>query len=333
MKRTAKVSKYLNIGINLVILVGSFFYIYSVFNNKMPEFSNLFENFAFIPASQIAFFVGTLVLLMLVNWGLESLKWKWLISPIYKISFFSAFKSILLGVFTGLFLPNRTGEWMGRIFSVPNSSKAALFVHTMIGNFAQLLTTIIMGIVALIYFSNFRSQLWQQISTIETLGGIPIKYWIVMVITLVIIFIATMLYLNSKTKRIKESLKYLQEISLATYVKIAVISGFRYLVFTLQYLLMFALFSVKIPLFDLIMLISLYFFILAAIPSVVYTEAGIRGGVGVFLFGLYSHLQGIDEWSMATQVVLVTLIVWLVNIILPAIVGSVFLYRLKFFEK
>ena len=333
MKRTTKVSKYLNIGINLIILVGSFFYIYSVFNKKTAEFSSLFENFAFIPASQIAFFIGTLILLMLVNWGLESLKWKSLISPIYKISFFSAFKSILLGVFTGLFLPNRTGEWMGRIFSVPNSSKTALFVHTMIGNFAQLLTTLIMGIVALIYFSNFRSQLWQHISTIETLGGIPIKYWIIMVITIIIIFIATMLYLNNKTKQIKESLKYLQEISLAIYIKIFAISGLRYFVFTLQYLLMFALFSVKIPLFDLTMLISLYFLILAAIPSVVYTEVGIRGGVGVFLFGLYSHLHGINEWSMATQVVLVTLIVWLVNIIFPAIVGSIFLYRLKFFEK
>lgn len=252
---------------------------------------------------------------------------------IYQISFISAFKSVLLGVFTGLFMPNRTGEWIGRIFSVPNAQKGALFVHTMIGNIAQLLVTLLMGTMAVFYFSDLKTLLLDQFLEIDSILGLKISGWLVLGMFLFLITLFLILFLKAKIESIKKSFVHLKNILLRNYFKIFGFSLLRYFVFTIQYLILFVAFDINIPLVDLFMLVSIYFMILAIIPSVVFTEIGIRGSVGLFIFGLYASLHQMDCSLINTTVVFVMLIVWLINIILPAIIGSVFLYRLKVFGK
>lgn len=333
MKRSAKVSKYLNIAFNMCILIVCVLYILNVFENKKLDFTELFDTISNFPSSLIWIILNLLLMFMIFNWALETMKWKLLVSPIYKISFISAFKSVLLGVFTGLFMPNRTGEWIGRIFSVPNAQKGALFVHTMIGNMAQLLVTLLMGTVAIFYFSDLRILLLKQFSEINNILGLQISWWLIVIVLFFLITLFLVLFLNKKTKGIKRSFIHLKNIPFENYFNIFGISVLRYGVFTIQYLVLFYAFTINIPLLDLFLLISLYFMILAIIPSVVFTEVGIRGSVSLFIFGLYGSLNHMDGSLMNTKVVFVMLIVWLINIILPAIVGSIFLYRLKVFGK
>lgn len=333
MKRTAKVSKYLNIAFNMCILIASVFYILIAFNNKKFDFAGLFDTISNFSSGMILLVSSVILIFMFLNWALETMKWKLLVSPIYQISFISAFKSVLLGVFTGLFMPNRTGEWIGRIFSVPNAQKGALFVHTMIGNMAQLLVTILMGTVAIFYFSDLRILLLEQFSEINNILGLQISWWLILIVLFFLLTLFLVLFLNKKTKSIKRSFIHLKNIPLKNYFNIFGISILRYGVFTIQYLVLFYAFTINIPLLDLFLLISLYFMILAIIPSVVFTEVGIRGSVSLFIFGLYGSLNHMDGSLMNTKVVFVMLIVWLINIILPAIVGSIFLYRLKVFGK
>jgi hypothetical protein len=59
--------------------------------------------------------LGIVVLLMIVNWGIEARKWQYLIAPIYSISFARAFKAILSGVSFSVTMPNRIGEYLGRV--------------------------------------------------------------------------------------------------------------------------------------------------------------------------------------------------------------------------
>lgn len=333
MKRSAKVSKYLNIAFNMCILIVCVLYILNVFENKKLDFTELFSTISNFSLTLIWLILSLLLIFMVLNWTLETLKWKLLVSPIYQTSFISAFKSVLLGVFTGLFMPNRTGEWIGRIFSVPNAQKGALFVHTMIGNMAQLLVTLIMGTVAIFYFSDLRTLLLEQFSKINKILGLQISWWLILVILFSILVIFLVLFLNKKTKSIKRSFIHLKNIPLKSYFNIFGISALRYGVFTIQYLILFYAFTINIPLLDLFLLISLYFMILAIIPSVVFTEVGIRGSVSLFIFRLYGSLNHMDASLMNTKVIFVMLIVWLINIILPAVAGSIFLYRLKVFGK
>ncbi|RYZ23965.1 MAG: hypothetical protein EOO10_20735, partial [Chitinophagaceae bacterium] len=55
------------------------------------------------------------VLLIFVNWGIETIKWKLLVTSIRPIGFFKAYKAVLSGVSFSVALPNRIGEYIGRL--------------------------------------------------------------------------------------------------------------------------------------------------------------------------------------------------------------------------
>src|SRR5215203_3240268 len=55
------------------------------------------------------------VLLIPVNWGIEALKWQLSVRHIYPIRFHQAFKAVLSGVSFSVTMPNRVGEYLGRI--------------------------------------------------------------------------------------------------------------------------------------------------------------------------------------------------------------------------
>jgi len=59
------------------------------------------------------------LLLIAVNWGLEA--WKWMISvrTFYPVKFLQAFKAVLSGVSFSVTMPNRVGEYLGRIVYLP----------------------------------------------------------------------------------------------------------------------------------------------------------------------------------------------------------------------
>jgi hypothetical protein len=68
-------------------------------------------------------------MLGLANWALETIKWKYLISSVLpNIKFSESLKSVLAGVTLGVFSPNRTGEVLGRVFSLPFPKRFPGFV-------------------------------------------------------------------------------------------------------------------------------------------------------------------------------------------------------------
>ncbi|HEX3769166.1 MAG TPA: hypothetical protein VHT72_12360, partial [Puia sp.] len=61
--------------------------------------------------------------LMVINWSLETAKWKIALMPIQTVSFFRALKAILAGTCIASFTPNRVGEYLGRMLFVDSGNK------------------------------------------------------------------------------------------------------------------------------------------------------------------------------------------------------------------
>jgi len=59
------------------------------------------------------------IVLMPVNWFLESLKWKKLMKSFLNISIKDAIKAVLVGVSFGVVTPARLGEYGGRVLMTP----------------------------------------------------------------------------------------------------------------------------------------------------------------------------------------------------------------------
>ncbi len=336
MYKKTKLSKYLNISVNAVVLVISYFYIVWTFNQKSIDFvlpSCAFSHLSIDSIIIIGFFISVLTF---VNWSIEAIKWKLLINPIHKISFYRALKSILVGLFTSLFMPNRSGEWIGRIFSISNEHKGALLVQTLVGNFIQYFITLLFGLIAIIYFFDFNYQLFLNFDF--NYAYITYSFIAVLIIfaTILLLFFFNKRSRNwiiSLIKRVKNSFKYLKTISIQKLNKLLFLSLFRYCVFTLQYLILFFAFNLPINILDLIMLISLYYFILSIIPTVLFSEIGVRGSISLMIFNAYCEKYGISFPNLSQIIIFVSLLIWIFNIIIPSIIGSFYMYKFKLIGK
>jgi len=92
-------------------------------------------------------------------------------------------------------------------------------------------------------------------------------------------------------------------------------------------------YSVHIPLLHGLMIIAVVFFIMTAIPTVTLAELGVRGSVSLYFIGLY-----FERFSDLTEKINLGILsasssLWLVNLAIPAILGTFFVYRLRFFRR
>lgn len=281
--------------------------------------------------------IGLIVVLGMINWLIESCKWRYVISSLVKLPLLDAVKSVLVGIFFSLFVPNRAGDFLGRVYSVSNSDKGKLSVLTLLASYAQLLATLLFGTFGLsyFYFSYQGGFIQIQLYLMLTL----ICSWIACFVGIILYFKSSMLSVlgkNAKSKfflKIKVWVSALKGIPVTNLFYVLVMSLLRYLVFSLQLWLCFRLVGVDLNTNDLFFFITVYYLILTFIPTVVYTEIGIRGSLSVYLFGILLYVTGSPEYDFQFAVSFASVLVWIVNIVLPAIIGSLYFHRLKFFKK
>lgn len=90
------------------------------------------------------------VIMMPLNWMIESKKWHYLTSKFCSISFLNALKGTLSGLSFGIISPNRTGEFAGRVLFIPNKFRIRGVVASLLISWSQLLIMLIVGIIALL---------------------------------------------------------------------------------------------------------------------------------------------------------------------------------------
>ena len=113
IEQQAKIRKSFNYLIQALIILVTYGFIYrQVFvDRKLRDVADFF--FRMIQQRQAWFLISLILFLMLVNWGIEAVKWQLLIAKIEKISLFRAFKAVMTGVSVSIFTPNRTGAIPG----------------------------------------------------------------------------------------------------------------------------------------------------------------------------------------------------------------------------
>ncbi|RYY96353.1 MAG: hypothetical protein EOO11_13665, partial [Chitinophagaceae bacterium] len=65
-----------------------------------------------------AAYLVAIVGLMGVNWGLEAAKWRLLVAPVQPVGFWNALRAVLSGVSFSVTMPNRIGEYLGRMLYI-----------------------------------------------------------------------------------------------------------------------------------------------------------------------------------------------------------------------
>ncbi len=305
-QRLLKIAKFV-----LLLAVSLFIFYKIIFAYKIDE---RYSSFSKEDHVNSFWFLVLALVLVLVNWGLESLKWKFLIQKFEKLSFFLSFKAVLSGVCLSIITPNQIGDFAGRVIHLHVLNKIKGSLVTVIGHTAQVLITCFFGLFALWFL---RAQ--------ELTFAIP-------VISVFLILFSTWVYLNlqfiyrkikhfSWVHKIEKYLIVFESYSRLELFKVLLISCIRYIVFLLQYYLLVRFFDIQISPLQALACISATFCVQSVVPSFFLLELGLRGQSALWFFGMYSHNN--------QAILLAAYSLWIINMMIPALLGMWFIYKVK----
>ncbi|MDO8999575.1 MAG: lysylphosphatidylglycerol synthase domain-containing protein [Bacteroidota bacterium] len=304
--------------IKLLIGFASFLLIYSRLKTDLtPEKLDILSSLAFSPKGMLCF--GLCFLLIPINWGIESYKWQLITAPIEKINFKTANHSVYSGICLGNLAPGRATEFLAKIvfFRIENRPKITA-LHFINGMF-QLCITYIIGLTALILqLKQFEGEnVWLAYTT-STIAVLVFGIFIFCLLKIDYI-------LNLITKKIGKQqpigdFKY--QFTAKKLFQLFGLSLIRYLVFSGQFILLLYLFHQGNLNFSVFIGVAIYFLITTTIPMISILEAPIRAAIALIVF----HNSGISNSALALSSVLI----WLINIIVPSIYGYSILLKQNF---
>lgn len=263
-----------------------------------------------------------LFILMLLNWSVEALKWRYLLKDFYPLPFFTSLKSVMSGVSVGIFTPNRIGEFGGRIMYLPGAKRTEGSVRSLIGSYSQFFVTILFGIPALLIFVLlFRNGIFDE----ENLWPAVILSVVTACLLMLIYFRLTWVYaLLQKLpflKKYLEKLRILKDICLKDLLILIAFSTLRYAIFALQFYLILRLFGVGIGIGEMLVAMANLYFLMSLLPMFTIGEPGLRGSLSILFFGVFTPgVAGVVSASLA---------VWVINVIFAALLGALFLLNQK----
>jgi len=338
MKLLPKLNKTSNILIRIAIVVVVYVYIYyQVFykrdiNVTIGLLDDMMANKMFLP-----FFI-TASVMMLGNLFLEAKKWQYLISLKEKVSMSTSFKAVFTGLSVSVFTPNRVGEFLGRIFFLKKTEPIEGIFMTVIGSISQLLVTIVVGCLSLAFFlpvyyapADFPTEL--LMGALYVLGFLANIIFLGLYLNISIITDISRRIFKPEWKHWNHYIEVFSLYKTSELLKVFGLSLLRYMVFSTQFFLFLRAFDVPLSIEEAMMLIPVIYLVTTSIPTIALSELGVRGSVSVFFIGVFmaGHFVGVGDLQL--RVFAASTCIWLINIALPALIGTFFVFHLRFFGK
>lgn len=252
-------------------------------------------------------FIVVLVILMVINWSIEAVKWKYLVSKFQRISFKESFYGILKGVYFSLITPNRIGDGIGKIDVVKSKRKPRAAYSFIVGSISQSLALTIGGVLAL-WLCSKRLLPDQSMWLILRIG-----------LSALFIFLSITYYVESwrlqAAKLISKITKRESEVQYTSHDlnNVLAMSLFRYVIFSLQFFICLLIFDLKMDWMTAFICIGIMYLLTTWIPSFFMGDLGVRESVALLVFGQFSPFP--------EKALFASLLLWMINLLVPAIIG------------
>src|SRR5690606_37896448 len=189
----------------------------------------------------------SVIVLMFINWSLEARKWQLVINSLQKTNFLQALKAIFTGNSVAFFTPNRIGEYFGRMVYVEEGKRAKSIAVTVVCSLSQLLVTFLFGLAGLFLFAGKNQNLEENLPANWIFSGI----WVVVILSVVLGIIyfkmpAVTLRMEKLAffRKIMPYIRVLELFNATVLFKLLSLSSFRYVIFIIQYYILFSVFEV-----------------------------------------------------------------------------------------
>ena len=115
--------------------------------------------------------------------------------------------------------------------------------------------------------------------------------------------------------------KFLKHVDRSILFTSQLLAILRYLIFSLQMVLLFKFFAVDLSYFELMPIIASMYLLSSVLPSLFVFDVIIKGSIAVYLFAYF----GISEVTTLS----VILLMWLCNLVVPSVMGSYVVLNFK----
>jgi len=291
----------------------------------LPEYLQLLyksiDNTAF-------FLLLFIVLLMLMQWMLEAVKWQLLLQQFINLTIAKALMMIFTGISFSIATPNRFGEFVGRVLHLPQNLRLQATGYTFVGNFAQLIVTCIAGSIGLqVIASNHFSV---SLTKIEIL--VLMVKWFAPFFTILFLFIYFKAGLFFSwvaqikiLQRWQDKFVQLSALSPVLLTKVLFYSLLRYAIILIQYWLIFKVIGVEVDLWQTSVAISIMLFVLSIVPTISLVELGLRWQISILVFAPFTA----NVFGLTMGVTLI----WGLNMIVPAGIGALLMLAYRNSQK
>ncbi len=301
---TYKSKQYLFVLLKVIVVIAALGFIY-VRLNAQNVFDGSFKQLFFSSPLFQAKNMGILFSLTLLNWIFEILKWQVLGKQLREISFSESAKQVLTAHTTSIFTPFKIGEYGAKtLFFGKKQAKKVIFLN-FLGNMAQLCATLFFGIVGLFFFVKWNFSQWLEV------------FVFIIVLGFLFLFIGKrwISFGNFKIKgfSLTKISDFIKSIPKSNRIKILGFSFARYVFFSFQFCFLLSLLT---PVYwaEILPLVFTMYLLSSALPVLQLFDFAVKGGIAVLVFSAVP----------AQIVVTVAFIMWLLNAMLPTLVGSYF---------
>jgi uncharacterized membrane protein YbhN (UPF0104 family) len=275
---------------------------------------------SYVQANKLLLTIGAL--LVAANTGIHFLRWRFLLRLIEPdVSNNTVITSLLVGFTAGFFTPAQVGEIAGRIASHPDARKSHIVGITLIDKLYLLALTLITGLVALIFYVTiFFTEYWNG------------AYVFPLLIIVVAACIASLFPQTVKTlliylpRRVREHKLYnMISIIETTFHNtqgryLFLLTSALYGVIAVQFYVFINAFE-SVQFFESIVCTFSIYFVKTVILPVSIGDLGVRESASVFFFSKV----GVSAASAFSA----SLCMFVVNVLLPSVVGALFILKLK----
>jgi Lysylphosphatidylglycerol synthase TM region len=257
------------------------------------------------------------LLLMPLNWATETLKWLPLIKLTEPLSFKKGFMAVLAGVTFSLFMPNRVGEFGGRILFLRRRNALKGMFTTFVGSWAQQTVLITFGFLG---FAYFLIDLWKvepyvlQAVIFLGLTTITLLFFLFLNLEMVVPIFKKLRFLYRFPRLIK-GVNVIRQYKRRDLAKTLMWAFVRYAIYSVQYYMMLRFFGIDVSLLRGMACIATIYLLQTSIPLPPIVSLLARGEVAIKIWGLFEA----NEISILAA----TFTLWIINLILPAFIGLI----------
>ncbi len=315
----------ISIKIGLFVILGWLLYYQLFIEHNLYDLQSQFQQSIRIQGNWI--FAAIAILLVPVNWLLESIKWRSLVTNFQRFRLRDAVFSVLSGISMAIITPSRIGEYGGRLVGIESANKPKALLANLISSLSQNIINIGVGLCMSLLFL----RQYMEIDKVVFLSLLFVSLAIISILTIAYFRIdligGLLAYLpqHKIIRKVRSSISSFSKLDSIFLIKILAISFFRYSVYVSQYVLLIYFFGVTDQIWTATMGVCTIFFLQSNLPLPPILSVLARGEMAIFLWSIFT--------SNVIGIIAATFSLWLINLVIPAILGAMVISQTRLFKE